>query len=537
MADDQKREALSTPEEIQKLAEDQRLEKRTEVWMGMERKTSRQREKAEKYYENNLMQLIIEHYREKNVDMVFEEVDYLILSVGTSYEPLLLNISLMKPKRILFLYTEDSESIINKVVNFLHLQVTEYEKSKVDPTDSLSVYQKIKEAYVAWDRPARVYIDFTGGTKTMSAAAALAGSLINVQLVYVGTNEYMPFFRKPKPGSEELFYIDNPIEVFGDFELEKVFALIERFNYAGAAEKLKDLKDNLPDPLNRQQINFVYLLVRVYECWDALEFQQAKEIMEELLKELKRDYRVHKKILMMDFQPILNNQYRILCQLDKIPPLLREKKPQEILKNKSVIVALMHTMYSNGIRREEQEKYDMGALLFYRLLEMIVQKRLMNYGLYVSRPVYDELDFSLAKGYENLSREEQFGKLKSENANLRQRLFRGKPLDYLPNPVALLDGCLLLASLGDAVIVENGKDPLPQLQKIRAMVSLRNNSIFAHGLGPVQREDYFKFRNFVTELFQHFCELEKVNFAVYEQACAFLNPINSQYYQIMGEPG
>ena len=35
--------------------------------------------------------------------MVFEEVDYLMLSVGTSYEPLVLNISLLKPKRILFL--------------------------------------------------------------------------------------------------------------------------------------------------------------------------------------------------------------------------------------------------------------------------------------------------------------------------------------------------------------------------------------------------------------------------------------------------
>ncbi|MCD7883632.1 MAG: TIGR02710 family CRISPR-associated CARF protein [Lachnospiraceae bacterium] len=517
--------------------EDRKLQALTEKWMAMERKTRAQREKAENYYEKNLMRLIQEHYIQNNADMLFEEVDYLILSVGTSYEPLVLNISLMKPKRILFLYTAATEGIVNKVVNFLKLQATDYEKSVVDATDSLSVYQKIKEAYVSWERPERVYIDFTGGTKTMSAAAALAGSLINVQLVYVGMSEYLPFFRKPKPGSEELFYIDNPIEVFGDFELEKVFALIERYNYAGAAEKLKSLKDNLPDPLNRQQINFVYLLVRVYECWDALEFQKAKELMEELLKELKRDYRVHKKILMMDFQPVLNSQYKLLCQLDKIPPLLRQKKQQEILQAKSIMVALMHTMYSNGVRREDQEKYDMASLLFYRLLEMIVQKRLMNYGIYVSRPQYDQVDFSKAGGYEGLSANEQYEKLKADNADLRWRLFHGKPQDYLPSPIALLDGCLLLAALGDAVIAEEGQDPMPQLQRIRAMVSLRNNSIFAHGLGPVQKEDYFKFRNFVTKMFQTFCTLEEVNFAVYEQASVFLNPINSQYYQIMGEKG
>lgn len=58
----------------------------------------------------------------------------------------------------------------------------------------------------------------------MSAAAAMAGAMINVQLLYVGTNEYLSDFRKPKPGSETLFYITNPLEVFGDLEIEKAFA-------------------------------------------------------------------------------------------------------------------------------------------------------------------------------------------------------------------------------------------------------------------------------------------------------------------------
>lgn len=511
------------------------LKELTEIWMSMERKTFEQRRQAEAYYDENLMQPIVDCYIRQNADLVFEPVDYLILSVGTSYEPLLLNISLLKPKRILFLYTQDTEKIINKIVNFLHLQVTEYEKSIVDATDSLSVYQKIKAAYIAWDRPSRVYIDFTGGTKTMSAAAALAGSLIDVQLIYVGTSEYMPFFRKPRPGSEQLFYIDNPIAVFGDFELEKVFALIERFNYAGAAENLKTLKESIPDPLNRQQINFVYLLVRVYEYWDSLEFSKAKDTMEELLKELKRDYRIHKKILMMDFQPVLNTQYKILTQLAKIPDMLRKKQQQEILQSKAIMLALMHSMYSNALRREVQEKYDMATLLFYRLLEMIVQRRLMNYGIFASRPDYSQVDYSKAEAYAALSDQERYEKLRRDNAAIRQELFHGNDKDYLPSPIALLDGCLLLAALGDGIIINKEGNALPKLKQIRAMVSLRNNSIFAHGLGPVQQKDYYKFRDFVSELFQTFCKTEKVKFAQYEAACAFLNPINSKYYQIMGD--
>lgn len=95
-----------------KMNEKKDLRELTEKWMSMERKTFSQREKAERYYEKNLMQPIIENYIERNADMVFEEVDYLMLSVGTSYEPLVLNISLLKPKRILFLYTEETKTIL-----------------------------------------------------------------------------------------------------------------------------------------------------------------------------------------------------------------------------------------------------------------------------------------------------------------------------------------------------------------------------------------------------------------------------------------
>ena len=81
-----------------KTKETSNLKELAEIWMAMERKTFDQRKKAEKYYEENLMLPIIENYKERNADQVFEQVDYLILSVGTSYEPLILNISLLHPK-------------------------------------------------------------------------------------------------------------------------------------------------------------------------------------------------------------------------------------------------------------------------------------------------------------------------------------------------------------------------------------------------------------------------------------------------------
>lgn len=78
------------------------LSSMTEKWMQLERKTIKQREAAEQFYEKNLMNLIESDFVERNKDKVYEQVEYLIMSVGTSYEPLVLNICLLQPDKIFF---------------------------------------------------------------------------------------------------------------------------------------------------------------------------------------------------------------------------------------------------------------------------------------------------------------------------------------------------------------------------------------------------------------------------------------------------
>ena len=93
------------------------LKELTEQWMQLERKTFEQRKKAALFYDEYLMKLIEEEYIRNNKDMIFEEVEYMIVSVGTSYEPIVLNIQLLKPKKILFLYTEKSHSVERRILS------------------------------------------------------------------------------------------------------------------------------------------------------------------------------------------------------------------------------------------------------------------------------------------------------------------------------------------------------------------------------------------------------------------------------------
>lgn len=504
----------------------------TEKWMRLERKTLKQREAAEQFYEKKLLKLIEGDFLIRNGDKVYEKAEYLILSVGTSYEPLVLSISLFRPYKILFLYTEGTGMYLEKIVKYCGLQAGDYQKTIVSETNPNDIYMEIKHAYLAWGKPQKLYIDFTGGTKAMSVAAAMAGAMIDVQLVYIGSNEYLSHFRKPRPGSETLFYITNPLEVFGDLEIEKAFILFSRYNYSGAREKLTELKESIPDPNIRQQLNFVYLLASVYEMWDALNFQEAYRYIRILNKELRRDRNTHSQFLMMDMIEILDEQEKILEPLNEIPQMLKEKKQMHILTIRKYIVPLMFTMLQNAAIREKQEKYDMATLLLYRLLEMIEQCRLSKYNLYVSQMDYMQIkpDRTRHPEWANLESRELLGLIKERYGEIKSRIFGKSCNIYLAEQISLLDGFILLAALDDGICESRSGNRMEKLKRIRAMVYLRNNSIFAHGLGPVGNEPFDKFKKFVTEFFEEFCILEKIDYRTYRRKMVWIDPFQSMYY-------
>ena len=98
------------------------LAQKTDEWKKLERMTFEQRQKAEAFYENELMQLIIDDYISRNYgEMRNNSTKYLIISVGTSYEPIVLNVKLLEPEKVLFLYTQKSAGTLDKVVRFCGL--------------------------------------------------------------------------------------------------------------------------------------------------------------------------------------------------------------------------------------------------------------------------------------------------------------------------------------------------------------------------------------------------------------------------------
>ncbi len=89
---------------------------------------------------------------------------------------------------------------------------------------------------------------------------------------------------------------------------------------------------------------------------------------------------------------------------------------------------------------------------------------------------------------------------------------------------------MILQALGDPISrMENGRH-VDKLKRIRSMVYLRNNSIFAHGLGPVGKTNFEKFKKFAEEIFRELCVIEDVNFAAEKRIMEWVNPMDSEYY-------
>ena len=188
-----------------------------------------------------------------------------------------------------------------------------------------------------------------------------------------------------------MYHITNPWLIFGDLEIEKAFSFFGQYAYAGAIEKIEEIQKNMSNPIIHLQLEYAEMLACAYKEWDAFNFNHAAKNMSDLVKILDRDSS-NTGYLLMDFREPLKQQAEILEKLKKIQSSIKNRNYEAILSEKEAYTALMFTMYQCACIREQQEKYDMSTLLFYRLLEMIIQKRLYCYHLLASDMNYENMD-------------------------------------------------------------------------------------------------------------------------------------------------
>lgn len=405
--------------------------------------------------------------------------------------------------KVLILYTNQSLCLLDDVIEFTKLKPSQYTTTQIDSENPLQLYQEIKNTYEKWNRPKNIFVDFTGGTKSMSAGCAMAGVAIKAKLVYIA-GDYIKSLRKPEPGSEQLLIVDDPYTDFGDLDREQAVALFNNMDYTSAYR----IFDELDQRTNTKDYGALKYLSKAYESWDSLDIDGAISNMSKCIEITSIVEKLNKKFILAEYKDVLCRQIEVLQVLREI------HNNNKSLEHKAVVFDnigyLIANLYQNALRREKQGKYEMASLLFYRILETIEQKRLWNFGIDTSNA-----------DYSNLSIDKESLLLKTNN--IRARIYNSGRNEQLDNKISLLAGYILLAALGDDIIKANkpGKE-IDLLKNLRNKVDARNNSIFAHGYEFIDDKKYNDFKKVVVGYIDKFFEIEKIDKEDLFDACKFI---------------
>jgi len=429
------------------------------------------------FYFENLLEEICSRFTEKVNEGIeagrFKPYRYLIMTVGFSPEPMIMWIKAFKPERVYFLYSADTEKLIDTIADQAGLRPSQVRLGEVGSSNTIDVYEKIKK-FIDDDKLdlSKVAIDISGGKKSMVAGCTLAANYLGLDVLYVDYTNYNQHFRKPKPGSEIPVKLDDPLEVFGDREMQKGKAKFNSEDFVSAAEIFKDIKERVVNP-------------RYYEMYEGLA-NGYKEL--ENMKFKEAYFQIDKAVAYAEM--LRNESFPITLlqkQLKVIKPLVDfpEKEPKQVFGNIERFWHIYGLFMSLADQYIEQGKVDLAALLTYRSLEMAVQYTLFKHGIYAG-------DANLKNFNEEL--------LLEKVNRLGAELYGGSAyISYsgFPKKLGLMLGLMVLKALDDPMTADI------DLKKILASTDARNHSRYAHGFTTLAIEEvkpfFFIVRDNVSE--------------------------------------
>lgn len=304
---------------------------------------------------------------------------------------------------------------------------------------------KIWELDLLAEEKHEIIMDYTSGTKTMSAAMACCGMFYSKDLITISGDRRNGVVSS---GTESIQY-QNLYKVYDKFALMRVRNYFNANRFYTASEILENVVDESINTENMMN------LVKGYFLWDNMEFEEAYEHLRKLdlngfeLSEIKDDLKFNLKAL---------------------GAIVRS--PHENLKNCYILASLIN----NSIRRAEEYKYDDAIARLYRAFELIAQIRLSSYRLNSS-----DIDTDILL----------------EN-NVSQEFIDGleKTRDEGKIRIGLIKDFELLDALDDDL----GKYFAENRNRINNLTKKRNNSILAHGLESLDKEDFEEFEEVVESL-------------------------------------
>ncbi len=468
------------------------LKKLTNQWLEIAKATGSAKEQLDRFYEEKIFPIVFRNFVIKE-EKKLEEINFdgLIMTVGTSPEPVIMSLSTIKPKRILFLCTEESEQSLDKVISFTQIKPSSYEKEMIVEPFPISIYKNVQNIYNAWqDRGIKkIAVDITAGKKTMTSGLAMVGALLNFQLIYIGNRDYLKELRRPRPGSEYLEFIDNPYAVFGTLREKNADILLQHYDYRGASEIYRELSEKCREPLKYM---IKYKHAEALHQLDLLNISESAGLIKEA-NLLERQYygKLREK---------WDKKTEDLLHLSSLIPKNPGDSSLELLKDKKAVKELIQIIYKNAMKRAALGRLDAASLYLYRLIEILEQRRFALYDIDTAKPDYSKIKLNNNDLLTEINRIRKSAGLQS--------------VSILPSEISLISGYIILQAINDDLSLS--KRISLSLKRMQSHLKNRNFSVLAHGFSFVTENNYKGFKRFVDELIQFFAEVENIELSLGE---------------------
>lgn len=389
--------------------------------------------------------------------------DVLISVLGMSWQPVMLMGARLRPKHWVLLCTQESRNkeVDGEDVTRLIPRLAGVDRGVVEPpvivqphaeADIYRAVQEYRERFAGQ----HIVIDPTGGLKSMSASAALAGFYYGLRMVYVDSDQRDNGI--PRPGSEYPRVLRNPLDLYGDKAFARITEAFDAGRFEDAAIRAEELAETL---LNDTKAAFYAGAARAYGAWDRFEFAEAQRLLQKLADRFGKTGTAEAAAdaLPPGLEPILaraGRQIEVLNRLKSTGPNERWEHGLDFVFN-----------HLAATRRRLDHGDTVAALvLLYSTVERFVVVRLQGKpGVHGDQVLREEVPNDVKEAYPDHYHE------------LHDRETR-RP-DDLPRKVNYASGIALLAAYGDGAIQPESDFPwLLELGKAR------NTSGFQHGLVP-----------------------------------------------------
>ena len=360
------------------------------------------------------------------------------------------------PNQVIFFASEKSKKTIEYIEELFKQNNDEFipdEDYQIVPLEAIDDFNTCFEVFESkiWEldaditREYKIIMDYTSGTKTMSAAMACCGMFYSKALISVGGDRSTG---EVSSGTEIINY-QNLYKIYDRISIARVRRLFNSHNFMQCIElleKIVDLRFNKETYLN---------ICRSYYSWDNMDFENAYEYL------TKAD---------LSLVEIIEIREKLKKNLKALGIIINSRSLN--LKNCYILASLIN----NAMRKADEYKYDDAIARLYRSFELIAQVQLSKYDI-----ISSDVDISLLRE-KNVSEEFiEYLEKTEEDGKIR---------------IGLVADFMLLNELGDKL----GKYYMQNESKIKNITQKRNNSILAHGLESQSKEDYEQFLEIVTNL-------------------------------------